>query len=80
MPNPVPFPPSDFDESSVDEKTDYVQSLSNRIAATPETIPVPYWHREIPDERLKELEDNPGAGDSWDAVQERLRNNFDSGR
>ena len=35
---------------------DYLQSLWDRIAATPETIPVPDWHREILDERLKDLE------------------------
>jgi hypothetical protein len=35
---------------SVDEKIDYLQSLWDRIAATPETIPVPEWHREILDD------------------------------
>jgi Putative addiction module component len=48
------------------------------IAATPESIPVPDWHREILDERLKDLEPDLGAGDSWDVVQERLRKKFDS--
>ena len=60
------------------EKIDYLQSLWDRIAATPETMPVPDWHREILDERLKDLEADPGAGDSWDVVQERLRKKFDS--
>ena len=63
---------------SVEEKIDYVQSLWDRIAASPDTIPVPDWHREILDERLKDLEANPQAGDSWEAVQERLRKKFDS--
>ena len=52
-------------------KIDYLQSLWDRIAATPETIPVPDWHREILDERLKDLEADPHAGDSWEVVQER---------
>ena len=77
-PKPVPPTPPGFDELSVDEKIDYLQSLWDRIAATPETIPVPDWHRKILDERLKDLEANPGAGDSWDVVQERLRKKFDS--
>ncbi len=54
MPKPVPLPPPGFDEMSVDEKIDYLQSLWDRIAATPETIPVSDWHREILDERLAE--------------------------
>jgi putative addiction module component (TIGR02574 family) len=78
MPRPVSLPPPGFDELSVDEKIDYLQSLWDRITATPESIPVPDWHREILDERLKDLEADPGAGDSWDAVQERLRKKFDS--
>ena len=78
MPKPVPLPPPGFDDLSVDEKIDYVQSLWDRIAATPETVPVPDWHRDIIDERLKDLQANPDAGDNWEVVQERLRKKFDS--
>jgi putative addiction module component (TIGR02574 family) len=80
MPNPVPLPLPGFDDLSVDEKIDYVQSLWNRIAATPETVPVPDWHREILDERLKDLEADPDAGDSWEVVLQRLRQKVDSRR
>ena len=45
MPKPLPLPPPGFDELSVDEKIDYLQSLWGRIAATPDTVPVPDWHR-----------------------------------
>lgn len=78
MAKPVPLPPPGFDDLSVDEKIDYLQSLWDRIAATAETIPVPDWHRQILDERLNDLEADPAAGDSWEAVQERLRKRFDS--
>ena len=78
MPKPVPLPPPGFDDLTVDEKIDYLQLLWDRIAATPETIPVPDWHREILDERLRDLEAEPGAGDNWEVVQERLRKKFDS--
>lgn len=78
MPKPVPLPPPGFDELSVDEKIDYLQSLWDRIAATPETVPVPEWHRQVLDQRLKALEANPESGDSWDVVQERLRQKLDS--
>lgn len=77
MPKPVPLPPPGFDELSVDEKIDYLQSLWDRIAASPETIPVPDRHGEILDKRLKDLEADPDAGDSWEVVQERLRKKLD---
>jgi putative addiction module component (TIGR02574 family) len=50
-----------------------VQSLWNRIAATPDQVPVPDWHREVLDERLKDYEADPDAGESWDVVRDRLR-------
>lgn len=78
VPKPIPLPPPGFDDLSVDEKIDYLQALWDRIAATPETIPVPDWHREIIDERVKELDVDPDAGDDWDVVKERLRKKFDN--
>jgi putative addiction module component (TIGR02574 family) len=73
MANPVPLPPPGFDALSVDEQIEYVQSLWDRIAASPEQVPVPEWHREILNERLQDYEANPNAGESWDLVRERLR-------
>jgi putative addiction module component (TIGR02574 family) len=78
MPKLVPLPPPGFDDLSVDEKIDYLQSLWDRIAATPESIPVPDWDREILDERLKDFEADSGTGDTWGVVQERLRKKFDN--
>jgi putative addiction module component (TIGR02574 family) len=46
-----------------------LQSLWDRIAAAPETIPVPDWHREILEERLNDLDASPDAGDTWEVVQ-----------
>jgi putative addiction module component (TIGR02574 family) len=80
MAKPVPLPPPGLDDLSIDEKIDYLQSLWDRTAASPEAVPVPEWHREILDQRLKDLEDNPEAGDNWDVVQERLRRKLDSRR
>lgn len=78
MSQPVPLPPPGFDDLSVDEKIDYLQSLWDRIAATPASVPVPEWHREVLAQRLTDLESNPDAGDDWDVVQERLRSKLDS--
>ena len=73
MATPVPLPPLGFDDLSIDEKIDYLQSLWDRIAASSRPVPVPEWHREILDQRLMDLERDPDSGDSWDVVQERLR-------
>jgi putative addiction module component (TIGR02574 family) len=73
MPNTVPLPPPGFDDLSVDEKLDYLQSLWNRITASPDAVTVPAWHRDVLDERLRDLRDTPDAGDTWKVVQERLR-------
>jgi putative addiction module component (TIGR02574 family) len=55
MPTPIALPPAGFDELSVEEQIDYVQSLWERIAATPEQVSVSAWHRKILDERLKDF-------------------------
>lgn len=72
MASKIPNPPPGFDELSVAEKLDYVQSLWDRIAAKPETVPVPDWHLEVIDERLAKSQ-KPGAGRSWDELREELR-------
>lgn len=61
MSKPVPIPPPGFDKLSVDEQIDYVQSLSDRIAAAPEQVRVPDWHREALNERRRDYEANPDA-------------------
>jgi len=73
MSKPVPLPPPGFDDLSVDDQIAYVQSLWDRIAATPDQVPAPEWHRQVLDERLKDFKENPDAGTSWDVVRERLR-------
>jgi putative addiction module component (TIGR02574 family) len=62
MSKTVPTPPSGFDDLSVEEQIDFVQSLWDRIAATPEQVPVPEWNRQIIRERLEAYRANPAAG------------------
>ena len=76
MPKPVAIPPPGFDQLTVEEQIDYVQLLWERIAATPDQVPIPDWHREVLDERLKDFNANPGAGENWDIVRDRLRDNL----
>jgi putative addiction module component (TIGR02574 family) len=60
-----PTPPPGFDDLSVGEQIDVVQSLWDRIAATSEQVPVPEWHREIIRERLAAYHANPNPGRLW---------------
>lgn len=65
----VPTPPSGFDDLSVEEQIDFVQSLWDRIASTPEQVPVPEWHRQILLECLEAYRANPTAGRLWEDVR-----------
>jgi putative addiction module component (TIGR02574 family) len=76
MPKPVAIPPPGFDQLTVDEQIEYVQLLWERLATTPNQVPVPDWHREVLDKRLKDFEATPDAGESWDIVRDRLRDNL----
>jgi putative addiction module component (TIGR02574 family) len=69
----VSNPPVGFDELSVEEKLDYVEALWDRIAARPETVPVPDWHLEVIEQRTQEGQPGSGNGRSWDDFREELR-------
>jgi putative addiction module component (TIGR02574 family) len=73
MARALPLPPPGFDELSMDEKLDYVQSLWDRIAAQPREVPVPDWHRELLEERLEAYRANPNEGRSWEEVRNELQ-------
>ena len=76
MTRPVPIPPPGFDELSVDEKIDFVQTLWDLIAADPRQVPVPDWHRDVLRDRLKAHQSDPDAGESWPKVRERIEQNI----
>ncbi len=69
----VPFSPPGFDDLSVEEKLDYVQSLWNRIDSDPEEDePVPDWHLEIVRERLAEHRAHPEDVIPWEGLRDEL--------
>ena len=72
------LPPVGFEELPVDEQIDYVQALWDRIAASPDRIPVPDWQRRLLDERLAEHEANPNGGIPWVQVRDELRAKYRS--
>ena len=72
MAQTIPIPPAGFDELSVDDQLEYVQSLWDRIAARPETVPIPDWHRQVVAERLAAYKDNPTEGRPWEEVRDEI--------
>lgn len=72
MSEALPLPPPGFDALSVDEQIDYVQSLWDHIAARPEDVPVPDWHREILAERLAAHSENADQGKGWEEFENEL--------
>ena len=55
----------------MDERLKLVEDIWDSIAATPEVVPVPDWHRAELDRRLERA--SPGPGLSWDDVRAKLR-------
>jgi putative addiction module component (TIGR02574 family) len=72
MARTLPLPPPGFDDLSVEEQLDYVQSLWDRIFAHPDEVPVPDWHWRVIDDRLAAHHADPAAAVPWDSVREDL--------
>lgn len=77
MPKPMPNPPPGFDDLSIDEQIEYVQTLWDRVTADPERVPLPAWHEAIVRKRIAELESDPDSSVPWtdarDEIAGRLR-------
>ena len=78
MASHLPLPPPGFDELSPDAQIDYVQSLWDRIAARPDQIPVPDWHREVIRQRVADQEANPAKGQPWENVRKEARSKLEN--
>ena len=72
MARPLPNPPPGFDDLSVDEQIEYLQSLWDRVAADADKVPVPAWHAEIIRKRVAELEADPDNAVPWDQAREEI--------
>jgi putative addiction module component (TIGR02574 family) len=78
MAQPLPLPPSGFDELAVEDKIDYVQALWDRIATSTDHIPLYEWQRQLLAERLAAHRASDGEearpwGEVLDRLEERLR-------
>jgi putative addiction module component (TIGR02574 family) len=64
----------DIKALSVEERLDLIERIWDTFADSPETIPMPDWHRDVLDERLRNLEGEPDAGAPWADVKARMTN------
>ena len=78
MSQALPLPPAGFDQLTIDEQIDYLHSLWDRIAAHPEQIPVPDWHREVLAERLAAVGNTPNDGKAWEQFDRELTEELQS--
>ena len=73
MAQPLPMPPSGFDDLPVEDKIDYVQSLWDRIAASADQVPLHEWQRQILEERLAaHRASDANEARPWGEVLDRL--------
>ena len=54
------------------EKLLLINELWDSLAEGKDTLPVPESHKRILDERLREHEENPDEGSSWEEVRSRI--------
>ncbi len=72
MVQPLRPPPVGFDDLSVEDQIDYIQSLWDRIAAHGDQVPLRDWQQEILEERLAAHKAAPQDARPWDEVLDRL--------
>ena len=78
MASNLPLPPPGFDDLTPDDQIDYVQSLWDRIAAKPDQVPVPDWHRQVIRQRIADQKASPSEGRPWEEVREEIRSKLKS--
>lgn len=63
---------SDLLHLSVDERIQLAEELWDSVTAHPVQVTLPDEQRAELDRRLTELDENPDAGEPWDAVKARI--------
>ena len=78
MSEPLHVPPPGFDDLSVEDQIDYLQSLWDRVTATADEVPVPDWHRKIIDKRLAEFRSDPDSALTWETARDEIAGRLDN--
>lgn len=59
-------------ELSPAERLRLAEALWDSLASNPDQVAIPQWHKELLDERLKELDQDGSDGSSWPEVKARI--------
>jgi putative addiction module component (TIGR02574 family) len=68
--------PKEFRELSAKARIEYVQSLWNFIAKTPDQVPIPESHKRVLDQRLAAYEADLSKVKPWDQVRDNILKKF----
>ena len=60
-------------DMTLQEKLDAMESLWEDLVRTPEAIESPAWHKEVLDERLRNLQEGKSQFIDWETAKEALR-------
>ncbi len=73
MAQPLPLPPPGFDDLSVDDQIEYLQTLWDRIAANADQVSLHEWQKQLITERLAAHRAAPHEAQPWEEVMDRLQ-------
>lgn len=60
-------------DMTLQEKLDAMESLWEDLVRTPEVIESPAWHKEVLDERSRNLQEGKSQFIDWETAKEALR-------
>ena len=70
---PQPFSESDVAQLTVPQRLELIALLWDSIPDSADGLPMPEWHQEELEIRLKAADAEPELGIPWDQVKSRLR-------
>lgn len=62
-----------LDRMSTEEKLRALEELWADLSRSPESVPVPEWHREVLSAREQRVEEGAASFNEWSAVKKRIR-------
>lgn len=63
----------DIEKLTIVERLDLIGRLWDSIPDTLESLPIPQWHRDILDHRVRDADKDPAAGIAWEELRTELR-------
>ena len=64
--------PATINQMTLTERLQAMESLWDHLRQNEEEVPVPDWHKELLDERLKLVEQGKAHFGDWDAAKKRI--------